>query len=174
MCHADPASELPACAIALAAHFNIQSASGSRSVGAGDFFQGTYTTCLADDEILVSVDVPLTTPQSVTFFDEVARRKGDYAMAGLAAQAVMQDGKFAVARLVFFAVGEVAMSAPSAELILSGASVANIDADAVCQAIADDIVPFDDLTTSGPAKLVMMQVLARRALSAFADQEGNS
>ena len=54
LCHADPASELPACALALNARFNIQSASGSRSVVAGDFFQGTYTTCLADDEILIS------------------------------------------------------------------------------------------------------------------------
>lgn len=173
LCNADPASELPACVLALDARFNIQSASGSRTVAAGDFFKGTYATCLADDEILVSVDVPSAGPETVTFFDEIVRRKGDYAMAGLAGTAVVLDGKLADARLVFFAVGAVAVSAPSAEQLVCGAPIADIDAEAVCNAVADDIVPFDDLTTSGAAKLVMMKVLTRRALSAFADQGGD-
>lgn len=170
LCNADPASELPACALALGATFNIQSAAGKRTVPAVDFFQGTYTTCLADEEILVSVDVPVTTPGARSFFDEVARRQGDYAMAGLAAHAVIQDMHLAGVKLVFFAVGDVAMSAPSAEHLLYGAPIANIDFEAVCDAIGEDIAPFDDLTTSGAAKLTMMKVLTRRALEAFAQQ----
>ena len=59
LCHADPAAELPACVLALGGTFNIKSQTGERAVSAADFFEGTYATCLGDDEILVSVDVPL-------------------------------------------------------------------------------------------------------------------
>lgn len=170
LCHADPASELPACALALDARFNIQSAAGARTVGAADFFQGTYATCIADDEVLVSVDVPMSPDGAVAFFDEVARRKGDYAMAGLAAHAILRDGNVSDSRFVFFGVGEVALTAPSAESLVNGESAANLDADAICDAVANDIEPFDDLTTSGGAKLAMMKVLTRRALAAFTGQ----
>lgn len=174
LCNADPASELPACALALEARFNIQSASGSRTVAAGEFFQGTYTTCLAEDEVLVSVDLPVAMPGTWTFFDEVARRAGDYPMAGLAAQAIVHDKHLAGVRLVFFAVAEVAISAPTAEKVLSSAPIAKIDAEMVCKAVADDIVPFDDLTTSGAAKTVIMQTLIRRALVSLAAHGGAS
>jgi carbon-monoxide dehydrogenase medium subunit len=174
LCHADPASELPACTLALDAKFNIASATGSRTVAAADFIEGTYTTCMSENEVLVSVDVPSSTSDTVAFFDEIARRKGDYAMAGLAAKATVSDGKIANPRLVYFAVGDVALSSPSAEKILSGATITDIDTDAVCDAIASDIEPFDDLTTSGPAKLAMMKVLTRRALNAFSGNGGGS
>ncbi|MEX3010528.1 xanthine dehydrogenase family protein subunit M [Hoeflea sp. TYP-13] len=170
LCHADPAAELPACVLALDARFNIHGKTGPRSVCAQDFFLGTYMTCLADDEVLISVDVPTANPENVFFFDEVARRKGDYAIAGLASQATVRDGIIADARLVFFAVSEVAIRADRAELALQGVPLENIDAEAICGAIADTITPFDDLTTSSAAKLTMMQVLTRRALETFASQ----
>lgn len=170
LCHADPAAELPACVLALDGRLNIRGPSGSRHVPAAEFFRGTYATCLAEDEILVSVDVPAAAAETVVFFDEVVRRKGDYPLAGLAAQASVRDGRLAGPRLVYFGVGDVALSAPSAEQILDDAQAAEIDADAVCASVAEDISPFDDLTTSGAAKRAMMQVLTRRALDAFARQ----
>lgn len=170
LCNADPASELPACALAAGAAFNILGVSGARTVAATDFFLGTYATCLASDEILVSVDIPSAIPATVTFFDEVARRKGDYAMAGLAAQATVTNGRFADARMVFFAVSEVALASPTAGRVLCGVPIADVDAEAICQAVGDDISPFDDLTTSGAAKLVIMKTLVRRAMTSFAEQ----
>lgn len=168
LCHADPASELPACCLALNARFNVQGVNGARTVAAEDFFFGTYTTCLADDEILVSVDIPAAAPETVTFFDEVARRRGDYAMAGLAATATVQGNALADAQLVFFGVGEMAMPAPSAAALMEGRPVTDVDVDAVLNALSNDIEPFDDLTTSGPAKMTIMKALTRRALAAFA------
>lgn len=172
LCHADPAAEIPACALALDARFNIQSSSGQRVVAAKDFFLGTYTTSLGEDEILVSVDVPVATPQTVGYFDEVARRRGDYAMAGIAALARIADGRFEDSRLVFFAVSDVALRAPTAEGLLNGAPVERIDPEAICKAVADDIEPYPDLTTSSAAKCAIMQTLTRRALQAFADRGG--
>ncbi len=170
LCHADPASELPACAMALDASFNIQNISDSRAVKAKDFFHGTYATCLGDDEILTSVDVPLTTADTMTFFEEFSRRKGDYAMVGLAARAEVQNQKIGDIKLVFFAVGDVARSASSAEELLSGAALTGIDMDAVCMAVSDDITPFGDLTTSAETKSALMKTLTRRALQAFTNQ----
>jgi aerobic carbon-monoxide dehydrogenase medium subunit len=172
LCHADPASELPACALTLDASFNILNESGSRAVKAKDFFMGTYTTSLGDDEILVSVDVPLATADTITFFEEIARRKGDYAMVGLAARAEVQAQQINDVKLVFFAVNDVATSAQSAEKLLSGASLASIDKDAICQAVSNDITPFDDLTTSSATKSALMKTLTRRALHAFATHGG--
>ena len=170
LCNADPASELPACALALGASFNIGSAAGYRTVPAEQFFLGTYTTCLADDEVLISVDLPLAGDNTLTFFDEVSRRKGDYAMAGLAAKATAQGGRLKDVRLVFFAVSEKAVSSPSAETLLSGTPIADIDIEAICQAVGEDIKPFDDLTTSGGTKLALMKTLTKRATASFVEQ----
>lgn len=174
LCMADPAAELPACMLALDARLNIQRTSGARTVAAKEFFQGIYTTCLAEDEVLVSVDVPGVVPGTLSFFDEASRRKGDYAMAGLAAKASLQKGRLQDSRLVFFAVSDKAVASPAAEAVLNGASIPAIDADAVCRAIATDIEPLGDLTTSGAAKLAIMQALARRALTSFATQGGSA
>lgn len=169
LCNADPASELPACAVALHASFNIQSSAGARTVPASDFFEGTYATCLEDNEILVSVDVPVATANTQPYFEELARRQGDYAMAGLAAQAEIVNGRIESANLVYFAVSEMPAFAPTASAMLTGQGVADVDVETVCETLFADIQPFEDLTTSGEAKLHLMKVLTRRALVAFAD-----
>lgn len=166
--NADPASELPACTIALGGVFNIQGSGGARTVAAADFFEGTYATKLKENEVLVSVDLPIATPESRPFFEEISRRQGDYAMAGLAAQVNVSDGVISNPKLVFFAVSEVATSAPSAAALLDGKNAADVDADAVCEALANDITPFEDLTTSAEAKLHLMKVLTRKAIAQWA------
>jgi len=171
LCNADPASELPACALALRAVFNLRSSAGDRAVGAEDFFVGTYTTALEPHEVLVSVDIPLAADGSVAFFDEVARRQGDYAMAGLAACATRRDGGLRDLRLAFFAVSDLPYLAAAAMAAAEGKAAAGLDAEAVCAALDDGFAPQEDLTTSGAAKLHLMKVLTRRALAAFAAGE---
>lgn len=165
LANADPASELPACTIALDGVFNIQGSAGARQVAAIDFFEGAYATKLKDNEVLVSVDLPISSPESKPFFEEVSRRQGDYAMAGLAAQANVAGGIISNPKLVFFAVSEVAASAPSAAALLDGKNIVDVDVDAVCDTLANDITPFEDLTTSAEAKMHLMKVLTKRAIS---------
>lgn len=165
--NADPASELPACALALNASFNIQSSAGARAVAAADFFEGTYATCLKANEVLVSVDVPVAGSDSHPFFEEIARRKGDYAMAGLAATADIAGGKIANASLVYFGVSEMPAKAPAAEALLNGQSASTVDAEAVCAALGENVTPFEDLTTSAEAKMHLMKVLTRKAIAAW-------
>lgn len=166
--NADPASELPACALALGAVFNVQSSAGFRAVPAAEFFEGTYATCLEPNEVLVSVDVPAAGSDSRPYFEEIARRQGDYAMAGLAATANIKGGKFKTASLVYFGVSEMAAKAPAAEAVLAGQKAAQVDVDTVCAALADDVEPFGDLTTSAEAKMHLMKTLTRKAIAAWA------
>jgi aerobic carbon-monoxide dehydrogenase medium subunit len=98
---ADPAAELPACMVCLGAEIHLQSVRGGRSVAAEDFFRGVYTTDRATDELLVSVSLPLR-PEGWHFrFLEVARRHGDFALAGLAFAARFDGARLVECRLAY-------------------------------------------------------------------------
>src|SRR3954452_6088343 len=90
LAHADPASELPACMVALDATVIVRGPGGERRIAAQDFFTGIYQTMLSPEELLVAVELPVARRNSAHFFREFARRRGDYAIVGLAAQAIVQ------------------------------------------------------------------------------------
>jgi carbon-monoxide dehydrogenase medium subunit len=95
LAHADPASELPACMVALDAMIEATSPRGVRQIAAEDFFTGLFQTALQSDEMLTAVEIPL--PARPWFFQEIVRRSGDYAIVGLAVSG---------SRLAFFSVGD--------------------------------------------------------------------
>ena len=102
----DPASELPACAVAAGATFILQSKSrGARRVPARTFYQGMFRNACAADEMIVAVEFARMDALQ-TGFKEVARRKGDYAMVGLAGQAKRSGQRLTNVGLSFFAVGD--------------------------------------------------------------------
>src|SRR6266700_3013369 len=106
LAHADPASELPACMLALGATIVARGQAGERRISAKDFFRGIFETALSADELLVAVELPVTRKNATHFFREFARRHGDYAIAGLAAEAIVKDGAFTDLRMAFFAIGD--------------------------------------------------------------------
>ena len=83
LAHADPASELPAVMLALAARLRALSVRGERWIAAADFFRD-LSTALAPDEMLMEVELPVAPPRSGACFMEVARRRGDFAIIGVA------------------------------------------------------------------------------------------
>ncbi len=93
---ADPAAELPACMVCLDAEIVAVSVKGERRIPAREFFQGLYTTALEPNEILARVDVPAAGSGWCFGFDEVARRRGDFAIAGVAL-AVREESDVVVA-----------------------------------------------------------------------------
>src|SRR6266700_362710 len=106
LAHADPASELPACMLALGATVVVRGSGGERRIAAEEFFTGIYETVLSAQELLVAVELPVARKDSVHFFHEFARRHGDYAIVGLAAQAILKEARFIDLRLGFFAVSD--------------------------------------------------------------------
>ena len=120
---ADPAAEIPACVVALDASLTLCSAEKERRVQAGDFFKDLYETDLAENEIVKYIDYPLGNKGSVFAFREFARRKGDFATAGLALHGEMEDGVVTSLRPVFFGVGNSPQLAVKVSELLKGQKI---------------------------------------------------
>jgi aerobic carbon-monoxide dehydrogenase medium subunit len=161
---ADPAAELPACALALAATFVAAGKKGERRIAAGDFFRGLYATALKAGELLVAAEFPLPKPGYASAFGELARRHGDYAMVGVAAHGSTQGGKFSDMRVVFFGVGDRPQRATHFEHALEGQPAAAKAIDAALAKLNADLEPRADFHGSAATKLHLARVLAGRVL----------
>jgi aerobic carbon-monoxide dehydrogenase medium subunit len=166
LAHADPASELPACMLALNAIVIIRGQAGERRIAASDFFTGIYETALSAQELLVAVELPAARKNSVHFFHEFARRHGDYAIAGLAAQAIVEGDVIADLRLAFFAVGDRSILAKAAEKLVKTAITAAILSEA-STALGDELDPHDDQQASASMRRHLAKVLLARCVSAL-------
>src|ERR1700730_8000498 len=119
--HADPASELPAIALALGARFQVRTATQQRWIEASDFFVGALTTDLQPDGMLVEIELPLPKPRTGCCFMEIARRRGDFAIVGAAVMMTIGErDEWTHVRLSFCGVGETPVDASSAADVLIG------------------------------------------------------
>ena len=141
LAHADPAAELPAVARALEAEFVVRSQAGERVIQAADWFEGYLTTSRHPDELLVTVRFPAAAPGTGVSFQEVARRHGDYAIAGLAASLTLSGGAISDARLAFSGVSDVPVRAVGAEDLLVGEGPSPELFDEAARRATDDIDP---------------------------------
>jgi len=169
--HADPASELPAVMLALGATMEVASKASTRAVPSRDFFEGTWTTCLADDELLVAVHVPVWEGRCGFAFDEVARRSGDFALAGVAA-AVELGGNGAVQRVALglLGMGSTPLRATQAEEALLGRTPSAPDVDEVARLAVADLEPPDDVHATAQYRLRVGAHLVRQALQAALEE----
>jgi carbon-monoxide dehydrogenase medium subunit len=154
---ADPAAELPACLLALGGEVEIAGAKGRRAVKADDFFKGLFETALGPQEVLTSIGVPTAAKDSRAGFAEFARRRGDYAMVGLAASARADGKALADVRLAYFGVGATPVRAKGAEAALSSGKL-----DDAVKALAADLNPSDDVQATAATKRHLAGVLLRR------------
>ena len=161
---ADPAAELPACAVALGATIRAGRRGGSRDIAADDFFRGIYTTALAPGEIVTEILLPRPAAGWRWGFDELARRHGDFALAGLAAGGRVTGGTLAEVRLVFFGVGPRPVRARRAEAALAGR---HADAEALAaagRALDGDLDPPGDVHGSPALRRHLARVLLSRVV----------
>jgi carbon-monoxide dehydrogenase medium subunit len=166
LAHADPASELPACMVALSATIIVRGQNGERRIAAEEFFRGIYETALSAQELLVGVELPAARKSSIHFFFEFARRHGDYAIAGLAAQAVLDGDAFAELKLVFFAIGDRPVAARAARMLVEVAITPGVLADALV-ALAEELDPHDDQQASTSMRRHLAKVLMRRCIGSL-------
>lgn len=163
---ADPAAELPACAVALDATIVAARRERRRSIPAAEFFRGVYSTALEPGEILVEVVVPPRSgPTWRWHFDELARRRGDFALAGIAALARVEEGVIRELRLVFFGVGAAPVRARAAERALVGAAGNGGAVDAARRELARDLDPPGDVHGSPELRRHLARVLLARAIA---------
>ena len=165
---ADPAAELPACAVALEATMHVAGKGGTRDIAATDFFKGLYETALGEGEILTAVSVPKIAAGWKSGFMELARRHGDYAIIGLCAHLQFDGAKFDDTRLVFFNAADRPVSAPQTAALLNGQSWSGELSEKLSASLKEELDPPDDLNADGPMRKHLAGVLVKRTLAPLA------
>ena len=166
LAHADPASELPASMVALNATIVVRGRTGERRIAAGNFFTGIYETALSAQELLIAVEVPVAQKKSAYFFHEFARRHGDYAIAGLAAQAIVQGGLFTDLRMAYFAVGDRPILVKAAGKLINIGVTPAVLAEASAT-LGEELDPQEDQQASAAMRRHLAKILLARCASAL-------
>jgi len=166
---ADPSSEFPAVVLALDAEIEIAGPGGRRRVRADDFFIDLFETALAPGELLVAVHVPLFRSNQRIAFDELARRRGDYALVGCGILASVENELIEDISIAFFSVGNVPTRARTAESVLAGSRLDTARIAAAQAALDADLAPDDSDDVPAAMRLHLARVVLGRLLGRIGD-----
>ena len=156
--------------MALGATLVIVGAAGERRVSAENFFKGLFETDLHAGELIAAIEFPAMQPARVCGFAELSRRHGDFALAGLAAIAAVQDGRIGDARLVYIGCSDRAKVAKAVSKAVTGLRVPLADAKAFEHAIQEDLKPDDTPGLRGDTRIRLATVLTRRVLNGMSER----
>ena len=160
----EPAAELPATAVALGAEIEASSTNGSRRIAAEDFYVGPYSTTIELDELVTAIHFPDWPAGTVNVFREVARRPGDFALAGLVGALTLEQGRITRAGLAWFGMGPTPIKVRQAEQALVGQSAAGLDLDAIADLAVSESDPFDDHHATAEYRRAVGRRVFRRAV----------
>ncbi|MBX3603877.1 MAG: xanthine dehydrogenase family protein subunit M [Piscinibacter sp.] len=162
--HGDPGNDHPAIALALDATFTLEGPQGSRSVAADGFFQGTYMTAMAEDEVLTEIRAAAFAPKTGHAYAKLKRKTGDWATAAAAVVLRLDGGKVSHVRIALTNLAPAALRAKDAEAALLGRP---LDDAAIAAAAAKAVAacdPAEDLRGDREYKLAMAGQMVQRAL----------
>lgn len=162
LAHHDPAAELPAIATLLDARLEATGPDGARTIPARDFFLSYLETALEPEEILVEAVFPALPERTGWSVREVARRRGDFALAGAAATVARDGGAIGRARVVLFGVGSAPVEVDASTL--HGRAPDDEALRDLRAAVADGPAPADDVHASAEYRREAAAVLAARAV----------
>ena len=172
LAHADPAAEMPGIVLACNAEINSIGPAGPRSIAAGDFFEGIYSTALQDGEMITEIVFPPWPAARCWAFQEISRREGDFAMIGIAAWFDLNEtGEISAASLTAIGAGDTPLRLPAAEEILSGQPPGDVLFAEAAQAAVNELDPGSDLHASAEYRREVGGVLVERALKTALQRE---
>jgi CO/xanthine dehydrogenase FAD-binding subunit len=164
--HADPASELPAIALAMQARMKVKSVRGERELDASEFFVGILTTDISPDEMLAEIVFPLLPRSTGTCFMEVARRRGDFALAGVAVIVSLdEEGCCTGIRVTLCGIGDTPIDASAAAMSLIGQRCTDQAIETVAADVREAIEPPGNVHASADYQRHVAGVLTRRAIA---------
>ena len=165
LAHADPAAEMPAVAVTLDAMIDIAGNSGTRSIPAAELFAGALETSLAQDEIITAVRFPLWPAGRRWAFLEFARRRGDFALAGVVVTYdAGADGRVANARVGVFGATDIPRRLAAAEAALNGSRLDDLTLASACEAASAAVNPPSDIHGDADYRRSLVGTLLGRAL----------
>lgn len=175
--HADPASELPAAAVALDADLIVRSIGGTRTIPAAEFFSGPFSTSMEPGEVLVAVRFDRSRSPQRSAVVEHARRSGDFAVAGaICGIDLSADGTVTAARVVGLGLNPYPRRATDVEATLCDGSVratagGTLDAgtlatvEAAARQLAEGCDPTSDIHGSAAYRRRIGAEMFRRAIT---------
>jgi carbon-monoxide dehydrogenase medium subunit len=163
--HADPSAELPAIFLALDGEAVAVGSGGRRTIAARDFFQSFFTTALAPAELLAEVRFKTMPAGAGHAVEEFARRKGDFAIVGIAAVVAKQGDRVREARLVAFGASGTPVRLAAAEAALAGAALDRAALDRAAEAARGEVDPVADNNASAEYRRHLVGVLVARAVA---------
>ncbi len=145
----------------------VRGPGGERRIAAEEFFTGIYETDLSPQELLVAVELPVARKNSAHFFHEFARRHGDYAIVGLAAQAIVEGWalhRSSARSSLPSAIGRCWPGPPTklVNVAITPAVLAEASA-----ALDEELDPQDDQQASAAMRRHLAKVLLARCVSAL-------
>ena len=168
LCHADPAGEMPLCAVTLGARLHIVGRAGRRELDAEAFFEGPYTTALEPIEMLEAVEFPDGSGTEAVVVEH-ARRHGDFAVVSVAATGLpARDGSWRWVRIGLGAVADRARYARRASETLTGTRLQRTDVEAAAARCLEDAEPASDVRASAEYRRHLIPILVERALNELA------
>jgi aerobic carbon-monoxide dehydrogenase medium subunit len=164
LAHADPAAELPAVLALLGGSVRLARPGVTRDVPAADFFVGPLESAVEPGELAVSAFFPALLPRSGTAFREVARRHGDYALAGIAALVRLDDDlRITSATVACVSVGPVPVVV-DVTAACGHRPPATADWASAARAVQDRVDPETDIHATADYRRHLTGVLAEQAL----------
>ena len=161
---ADPSAEFPAMTLAMDAEFEIASLAGTRTTKADGFFKGLFETGLAPGEILTAIYIPCFGEADRCVFDELARRRGDYALVGAGVQGTFAGEVVSAIRIAFLSVGPTPLRARHTEAAITGRALSADTISDAQAALGDDLDPEDNEETSATMRMHLARVVLGRLL----------
>lgn len=173
LAHADPASEWCTALLAADASVTMRSAESERTMAVEEFLQGSFTTALLPNEVVVEVKVPASDAGCGLGFAEISRRPGDFALALAAVAISTRDGLVTTARIAVGGMeGGAARCAPAEDVLNGAAASAELRA-AASDVAAEGVEAFNDSHTSASHRRQLVRVVVRRALDQAAHHAGS-
>jgi aerobic carbon-monoxide dehydrogenase medium subunit len=168
--HADPAAEMPAVLALLAGTVRLSSTTGRRDVPASEFFLGLLESATRPDELAIQASFPVLAPACGTGFAEISRRRGDYAVCGVAALVRLgADGRIERARAAYLSVGPSPLVLDLTDAV-AGLAGDSTEFPAAASLARDRIAPGPDIHASAGYRRHLAGVLTERALAEAAGE----
>ena len=166
--HADPAAELPGIVVTCEAKIAVSGKAGARTIDAAKFFQGPLMTALNPDEIITEIRLPAWPAQRRFGFQEFARRRGDFALAG-AALFYDEDGGVAKnGHVGAIGIADRPLRLAAVERAINGQKIDEAIIAAAEAAASASVDPADDIHAGGAYRKALIGVMVERALRAAA------
>jgi aerobic carbon-monoxide dehydrogenase medium subunit len=166
--HSDPASDLPACLLALDAELVARSASGGeRLIPMVGFIEGAFSTGLRSDELLTEIRVTGPRDDAGSAYVSLQNPASGYAMVGVAVVVFeVENVGIGSANVAVTGVSDAPYRATAVEAALAGSDRSPASIDAAASHATDGQTVNADIHADRDYRTRMAAVFTRRAIQA--------